>query len=67
MEYTEIKRTLDILVSSMGLVIMSPVMILIGIAVKLESEGPVIYKQERLGLNGKIFNMYKFRSMYLDS
>ncbi|MCK9265923.1 sugar transferase [bacterium] len=67
MKYSEIKRSIDIFVSSMGLVIMSPVMILIGVAVKLESEGPVIYKQERLGLNGKVFNMYKFRSMYLGS
>ena len=67
MKYPEIKRSIDILVSSMGLVIMSPVMILIGIAVKLESEGPVIYKQKRLGLNGKVFNMYKYRSMYLGS
>jgi lipopolysaccharide/colanic/teichoic acid biosynthesis glycosyltransferase len=67
MKYTEIKRTVDILISSFGLVAVSPVMILTAIAVKLESEGPTIFKQERLGLNGKVFNMYKFRSMYLGS
>ena len=61
--YTAIKRFLDILFSALGLIIASPVMLILALAVKLTSEGPVIFKQTRLGLNGRDFTMYKFRSM----
>ena len=51
--YTAIKRFLDILFSALGLIIASPVMLILALAVKLTSEGPVIFKQTRLGLNGR--------------
>ena len=58
-----IKRTIDIIGSIFGIVIFSPVFIIISIAIKLTSKGPVIFKQERVGLHNKTFIMYKFRSM----
>jgi sugar transferase (PEP-CTERM system associated) len=50
-----------------GLLIFSPVMLLTAIAVKLSSPGPVLYRQRRVGLNGRVFTLYKFRSMYVDA
>ncbi len=61
--YPFFKRTFDIFVSFFGLVILSPVLLITAIAIKLESKGPVIFKQERLGKGGKVFKIYKFRSM----
>ena len=58
-----IKRAVDIVGSLFGIAITSPIMLLSAIAVKLTSPGPVIFKQERVGLHNKTFNMYKFRSM----
>lgn len=62
-----VKRSLDIFVSAAGLVITTPVMVLIGIAVKATSRGPIFFKQTRVGIRGKIFNMYKFRTMMQDA
>ncbi len=59
-----VKRLLDIVVSGLGLIVLSPVFLYIAIRVRLSSSGPVFYTQERVGLNGKPFNIYKFRSMY---
>ncbi len=61
--YRFFKRAADILVSCMALIILSPLMLIVSVFVKLTSPGPVIFKQERLGKNCKIFKMYKFRSM----
>lgn len=58
-----IKRAMDVLGSLFGILITSPVMLICAIAVKLSSPGPVIFKQERVGLHNKPFYMYKFRSM----
>lgn len=58
-----IKRLLDIVISLFVLVILSPILLITAIAVKVTSPGPVIFKQRRLGLGGKEFNIYKFRSM----
>lgn len=58
-----IKRTMDIVISGAGLVALSPLFAVIAILIKSTSIGPAIYKQERIGLNGKPFQMYKFRSM----
>lgn len=58
-----VKRSLDVLFSLMILVLLSPLMLLISLLVLLSSKGPVLYRQERMGLNGKCFNMLKFRSM----
>ncbi|WP_434167463.1 sugar transferase [Peribacillus frigoritolerans] len=63
MIYKKIKRLLDIVLSLIGLIILSPILIIVAIAIKMESNGPVIFQQERLGLNGKVFKIYKFRSM----
>lgn len=57
------KRFVDIVGSLIGIVITSPIMIAAAIAVKLSSKGPIIYQQERIGLNGQPFMMFKFRSM----
>lgn len=58
-----IKRVIDIIIAVGVLVILSPLLLITAIAIKLESKGPVIFKQKRLGLGGKVFNIYKFRSM----
>lgn len=61
------KRTLDIVASLVAIVLGLPLWLCIAVLVKLSSKGPVVYSQERVGKNGKIFNIYKFRSMYLDA
>jgi len=58
------KRFVDFTVSLFLLIAMSPVIIIIAIAVKLTSNGPVLYEQERIGLSGRHFTMYKFRTMF---
>lgn len=63
MAYKKIKRTLDVVVSVAGLSSLCLPMAIVAVAIKAESKGPVIFKQERLGLNGKAFYIYKFRSM----
>ncbi len=62
-----IKRMIDLVVSALSLVILSPVFLVTAIGVKLSSRGPVFYKHERIGLHGKPFMMHKFRSMYVDA
>lgn len=62
-----IKRLLDIVISFISLILLSPLFIYIAIRVKLSSAGPIIYKQQRIGFKGKPFNIYKFRSMYIDA
>ena len=57
------KRLVDILGSACGLIILSPLLLILAILVKTTSKGPIIFKQERVGLHNKKFNMYKFRSM----
>lgn len=57
------KRAVDIICSLIGLVVSSPIIILTAIAIRLESRGPVLYRQERVGLHNKIFEVLKFRSM----
>lgn len=53
----------DLVASSIGLFLASPLLVAIGIAIRLESPGPVIFKQRRVGLNGRMFTVYKFRTM----
>lgn len=62
-----IKYTLDIILASAALIILSPLFLFLAIKVKRDSKGPVFYRQERLGKNGKPFTIYKFRTMYTDS
>ena len=63
MLYPFFKRGRDLIVSAMAIVILSQILLATVIAIKLESRGPVIFKQERLGFKGKPFWIYKFRSM----
>ena len=58
-----LKRSMDILLSALGLIILSPLLLLAALLVKLTSRGPVFYTQERVGLDGKTFPIFKFRSM----
>lgn len=62
-----IKRGLDLAGSFVGLLLASPVLLVCALAVKLTSRGPVLFTQKRVGLNGRIFTLYKFRSMYQDA
>lgn len=61
--YKTFKRLCDIIISLVLLVVLAPLMLITIIAVRAESKGSAIFKQERLGLNGKVFTIYKFRSM----
>lgn len=58
-----VKRILDFSLALIGLIIAAIPMVIVAIAIKLESKGPVIFKQDRIGYKGKIYTMYKFRSM----
>lgn len=62
-----LKRPFDILLSSVGLLISSPLWIVISILIKLNDWGPVFYSQKRVGINGTLFNTYKFRTMIPES
>lgn len=62
-KYEYKKRIIDLVISVVGLVILSPIFIITAILIKLESKGPIIFKQERVGKDSKKFNIYKFRSM----
>lgn len=65
--YRFIKRSFDIIASFIGLIVLSPIFLLVAIAIKLDDGGPVFYNQERIGKNGKPFKMYKFRSMKVNA
>lgn len=65
--YSIIKRTADVLFSVLGIIVLSPVMLITALAIKLDDGGPVFYKQTRLTLNGKQFKIIKFRSMKVDA
>ena len=61
------KRTMDILISGAGLIVLSPVFLAIWAAIRLEGPGKAIFSQERIGLHGKPFTLFKFRSMVPDA
>lgn len=65
--YRFVKRSFDIVVSLLMLIVLSPIMLIIAIAIKCDSKGSVIFKQKRMGRNGKAFYCYKFRSMRTDA
>lgn len=65
--YLFMKRTLDIFASATGIILLSPLLLAVAALIRLESEGPVFFRQERIGHNGKIFHMIKFRSMVKDA
>lgn len=61
------KRIFDILASGTALILLSPILLLIALAIRIESKGPIIYKSKRVGSNYHIFDFLKFRSMYTDA
>jgi exopolysaccharide biosynthesis polyprenyl glycosylphosphotransferase len=62
-----VKKFIDITISTLMLFILSPLILIIGLFIFLTSKGPVIYSQERVGLRGRLFRMYKFRTMFADA
>ena len=65
--YSISKRTMDIVSSLVGLILLSPLFLLVAILIKLDSKGPIIFKQIRIGKNSKPFYIFKFRSMKIDA
>lgn len=66
-KYFAVKRAFDVVLTSCALIILSPLFLLIAIAIRLDSRGPVIYGHQRIGKNGIPFKMYKFRSMVINA
>ncbi|WP_373797379.1 sugar transferase [Jeotgalibaca porci] len=67
MFYLKIKRVIDFVLSSIGLILLSPVFLLLIIAIKIDSPGPVLFKQKRVGIQKQYFNILKFRTMRIDT
>ena len=67
MVYKFIKRLADLICSLVGMILLSPLIIAVVIAIKLDSKGPVMFKQKRIGINKKTFNILKFRTMRIDT
>ncbi len=63
----KIKRLLDIVLSLIGFIVLSPIFLILILAIKLESKGPVLFKQKRIGINKTHFNILKFRTMRIDT
>ena len=61
--YTKVKRTLDFILSLCACIILSPILIVLCIAIKIDSRGPVLFKQKRVGIHKTYFSIYKFRTM----
>lgn len=66
-KYEFLKRAIDIFCSLIGLLVLIPILVLVAILVKIESKGPIIFSQDRVGKGGKVFKMYKFRSMLINA
>src|SRR5262245_3407944 len=64
---SNLKRSVDLVVSMAALAIVSPIMLVTAIAIRLDSPGPILFRQTRVGKWGKHFPCYKFRSMYIDA
>jgi O-antigen biosynthesis protein WbqP len=65
--YSIIKRVIDFILALLGLIILSPVFLILTIAIKVDSKGPILFKQKRVGINKTHFNMLKFRTMRIDT
>ena len=65
--YRKIKRIFDFFLSLIGIILASPVFLFGALAIKLTSKGPVFYMGERVGKNGNLFSMYKFRTMIVNA
>ncbi|MCF8273440.1 MAG: sugar transferase [Flavobacteriaceae bacterium] len=62
-----IKRSFDVLFSSLGFIVLAPFLVLIAIMIRCDSKGPILFIQPRVGLHNKNFNIFKFRTMYVES
>lgn len=65
--YPKIKMIIDLLISSAAILLLSPIFLIIAILIKVDSSGPILFKQKRIGKNKKHFVMYKFRTMYVSA
>ena len=65
--YLPIKRLIDVILSLGSIIVFAPIIAGIAIAIKLDSPGPILFKQKRIGKNKKIFEIYKFRTMYINT
>lgn len=65
--YIKIKRVIDVILASVALILLSPLFAIIAIAIKIDSKGPVFFSHKRIGKNGKIIKLYKFRSMVINA
>ncbi len=65
--YFFFKRAMDIICSGLAIVVLSPILFIVAVAIKMESKGPVVFCQKRIGKDGKEFYMYKFRSMCVNA
>jgi len=65
--YLRLQAAYSAALALVGIVVFAPLMVLVAVAVKLSSRGPVLYRQTRVGLHGRVFTLYKFRSMYQDA
>lgn len=65
--YLQLKRLMDFILSLVGLIILSPIFIILIIAIKLDSKGPILFKQKRVGIHKTYFNILKFRTMRIDT
>lgn len=67
MSYKKVKRGIDLLLSLSGCIVLSPVFLILSVAIKLDSKGPVLFCQKRVGIHKTYFNIYKFRTMRIDT
>src|SRR5262249_40295168 len=65
--YTVLKRVFDLVAAAVGLVVLGPAMLVIALLIRFEERGPIFFRQERVGRDGKIFTLLKFRTMYCSS
>ena len=65
--YKFCKRGIDVIVAGVGLILLSPIITIVACAIKITSKGPIFFLQKRVGKNGELFNMYKFRSMVVNA
>lgn len=65
--YIFFKRLIDLFGSVIGLIVLSPIFLVVSLLIKFESKGPIIFSQDRIGKDGKVFKMYKFRSMVVNA
>lgn len=62
-----VKRLFDVVMSALGLILLSPLLLAVAVAIRWESPGPVFFRQERVGRYGKVFRIHKFRTMRIDA